>query len=152
MQFARDPRNLSITTLPRVKPKTNSNWISQGRIPVAMPARSRCSCFLTSRRAHLLGILLIDTHTGMRRTEPLSLHRSPVDLADLARGTITLLRAKNGKQRVVLASEYLISADECRMSWTLIAPSGANSEDPAESIFVSVPLYPRRRRSFILAL
>ena len=53
---------------------------------------------LTGRRAHLLDILQIDTHTGMRRTELLSLQRSQVDLA---RGTILLLHTKNGKQRVV---------------------------------------------------
>ncbi|MGH9822440.1 MAG: hypothetical protein ACREDR_04215, partial [Blastocatellia bacterium] len=35
---------------------------------------------LVGRRAHLLDILRIDTHTGLRRTELLSLHRSQVDL------------------------------------------------------------------------
>lgn len=53
---------------------------------------------LTGRRAHLLDILQIDTHTGMRRTELLSLHKSQVDLF---RDTILLLHTKNGKQRVV---------------------------------------------------
>jgi len=53
---------------------------------------------LTGRRAHLLDILQIDTHTGMRRTELLSLHKSQVDLV---RNTVLLLHTKNGKQRVI---------------------------------------------------
>ncbi|HZS45141.1 MAG TPA: site-specific integrase [Blastocatellia bacterium] len=53
---------------------------------------------LVGRRKHLLDILLVDTHTGMRRTELLSLHRSQVDLV---RSTILLLHTKNGKQRTV---------------------------------------------------
>src|SRR5262249_44006973 len=53
---------------------------------------------LTGRRAHLLDILQIDTHTGMRRTELLSLNSSQVDLV---RNTILLTHTKNGKQRVV---------------------------------------------------
>src|SRR5262249_6445359 len=53
---------------------------------------------LIGARAHLLDILQIDTHTGMRRTELLSLHRSQVDLS---RNTIVVLHTKNGKQRVI---------------------------------------------------
>src|SRR5262249_12851805 len=53
---------------------------------------------LTGARAHLLDILQIDTHTGMRRTELLSLHRSQIDLS---RNTIVVLHTKNGKQRVI---------------------------------------------------
>jgi integrase len=52
--------------------------------------------FLTGRREHLLYILEIDLHTGMRRTELLSLHKSQVDFV---RGSILLTHTKNGKPR-----------------------------------------------------
>jgi integrase len=54
--------------------------------------------FLTGRRKHLLDILTIDLHTGMRRTELLSLHRRQVDFI---RGEIVLTKTKSGKPRSI---------------------------------------------------
>lgn len=58
----------------------------------------RLKPFLTGRRRHLLDILTIDLHTGMRKTELLSLHKSQVDLV---RGSILLIHTKNGKPRTI---------------------------------------------------
>jgi integrase len=54
--------------------------------------------FLTGRRKHLLDILEIDLHTGMRRTELLSLHISQVNFI---RDEIILTKTKSGKPRLV---------------------------------------------------
>ena len=54
--------------------------------------------FLTGRRKHLLDILEIDLHTGMRRTELLSLHVSQVNFI---RDEILLTKTKSGKPRLV---------------------------------------------------
>ena len=59
---------------------------------------ARLKPFLTGRRKHLLDILEIDLHTGMRRTELLSLHKSQVDFV---RGSILLTHTKNGKPRTI---------------------------------------------------
>ncbi len=59
---------------------------------------ARLKPFLTGRRKHLLDILEIDLHTGMRRTELLSLHQSQVDFV---RGSILLTHTKNGKSRTI---------------------------------------------------
>jgi len=53
---------------------------------------------LSGRRSRLLDILVIDLHTGMRKSELLSLHKSQVDFL---RGRILLTRTKNGKSRTV---------------------------------------------------
>ncbi len=54
--------------------------------------------FLTGRRKHLLDILEIDLHTGMRRTEFLSLHVSQINFI---RDEILLTKTKSGKPRLV---------------------------------------------------
>lgn len=54
--------------------------------------------YLTGRRKHLLDILEIDLHTGMRRTELLSLHVSQVNFI---RDEILLTKTKSGKPRLV---------------------------------------------------
>ncbi len=54
--------------------------------------------FLTGRRAHLRDILMISLHTGMRRTEILTLHKSQVDFL---RDAIEITRTKSGKSRTV---------------------------------------------------
>jgi len=53
---------------------------------------------LTGRRAHLRDILTINLHTGMRRTEILTLHRSQIDFL---RSSIELTRTKSGRSRSV---------------------------------------------------
>jgi integrase len=53
---------------------------------------------LTGRRKHLLNIFEIDLHTGMRRTELLSLHVSQVNFI---RDEILLTKTKSGKPRLV---------------------------------------------------
>jgi len=53
---------------------------------------------LTGRRTHLRDILTINLHTGMRRTEILTLHESQIDFF---RDSIELTRTKNGKSRSV---------------------------------------------------
>jgi integrase len=53
---------------------------------------------LTGRRAHLKDILTINLHTGMRRTEILTLHRSQIDFL---RESIELTRTKSGRSRSV---------------------------------------------------
>jgi integrase len=53
---------------------------------------------LTGRRQHLLDITLIDLHTGMRRTEILTLHRRQIDFI---RGSIEVIETKNGRPRSV---------------------------------------------------
>jgi integrase len=53
---------------------------------------------LTGRRKHLLDILEIDLHTGMRRTELLSLHISQMNFI---RDEILLTKTKSGKPRLV---------------------------------------------------
>ena len=54
--------------------------------------------FLTGRRAHLRDTLMISLHTGMRRTEILTLHRSQIDFL---RDAIEITRTKSGKSRSV---------------------------------------------------
>jgi integrase len=54
--------------------------------------------YLTGRRKHLLDILEIDLHTGMRRTELLSLHTSQINFI---RDEIILTKTKSGKPRTV---------------------------------------------------
>jgi len=54
--------------------------------------------FLTGRRAHLRDILMISLHTGMRRTEILTLHKSQIDFL---RDAIEITRTKSGKSRSV---------------------------------------------------
>lgn len=54
--------------------------------------------FLTGRRKHLLNILTISLHTGMRRTELLSLHKDQVDLVG---SWLHLTHTKNNKPRLV---------------------------------------------------
>ena len=54
--------------------------------------------YLTGRRKHLLDILEIDLHTGMRRTELLSLHVSQINFI---RDEILLTKTKSGKPRLV---------------------------------------------------
>jgi integrase len=51
---------------------------------------------LTGRRRHLLDIIVIDLHTGMRRTEILTLHKKQIDFI---RGSIEVIETKNGKPR-----------------------------------------------------
>jgi integrase len=53
---------------------------------------------LTGRRAHLRDILTINLHTGMRRTEILTLHRNQIDFL---RESIELTRTKSGRSRSV---------------------------------------------------
>ncbi|MCI0487534.1 MAG: site-specific integrase, partial [Blastocatellia bacterium] len=53
---------------------------------------------LTGRRSHLLDITIIDLHTGMRRTEILTLHKNQIDFI---RGSIEVIGTKNGKSRSV---------------------------------------------------
>ena len=53
---------------------------------------------LTGRRAHLRDILTINLHTGMRRTEILTLHRSQIDFL---RCSIELTKTKSGRSRSV---------------------------------------------------
>lgn len=53
---------------------------------------------LTGRRRHLLDIIIIDLHTGMRRTEILTLHTGQIDFI---RGSIEVIETKNGKPRSV---------------------------------------------------
>jgi integrase len=53
---------------------------------------------LTRRRAHLRDILIINLHTGMRRTEILTLHKGQIDFL---RGSIELTKTKSGKSRSV---------------------------------------------------
>ncbi|MFP5262006.1 MAG: tyrosine-type recombinase/integrase [Blastocatellia bacterium] len=53
---------------------------------------------LRGRRAHLRDILLINLHTGMRRTEILTLHKGQIDFL---RDSIELTRTKSGKSRSV---------------------------------------------------
>lgn len=59
---------------------------------------------LTGRRKHLLDILLIDLHTGMRRTELLSLHRRQIDFI---RDEIVLTQTKSGKPRTIPIHEEI---------------------------------------------
>jgi integrase len=54
--------------------------------------------FLSGRRSHLLDIVVIDLHTGMRKRELLSLHK---DQIDFLRDRILLTHTKNGKPRTV---------------------------------------------------
>lgn len=54
--------------------------------------------YLTGRRKHLLDILEIDLHTGMRRTELLSLNVSQINFI---RDEILLIKTKSGKPRLV---------------------------------------------------
>jgi len=58
----------------------------------------RLMAVLTNRRAHLLPIVLIALHTGMRRGEILSLRWEQVDFV---RESIYLLHTKSGKPRTV---------------------------------------------------
>ena len=53
---------------------------------------------LTGRRRHLLDIVIIDLHTGMRRTEILTLHKRQIDFI---RGSIEVIETKNGRPRSV---------------------------------------------------
>jgi integrase len=53
---------------------------------------------LTGRRRHLLDIIIIGLHTGMRRTEILTLHKRQIDFI---RGSIEDIETKNGKPRSV---------------------------------------------------
>jgi len=53
---------------------------------------------LTGRRSHLYDILTIDQHTGMRKTELLSLNKSQIDFL---RDRIILTNTKNGKPRSI---------------------------------------------------
>jgi integrase len=60
---------------------------------------------LRGRRRHLLDIVVIDLHTGMRRNEILSLHKSQIDLL---RDSIELnAKTKSGKPRSVPIHENL---------------------------------------------
>jgi integrase len=59
----------------------------------------RLLAVLNGRRRHLMDIVLIDLHTGMRRTEILSLHKNQIDFV---RGSIELTSAtKSGKPRSI---------------------------------------------------
>jgi len=53
---------------------------------------------LVGRRKHLLDIIEIDLHTGMRKMELLSLHKSQLDFD---RNSIHLAHTKNGKPRSI---------------------------------------------------
>jgi len=53
---------------------------------------------LTGRRRHLLDIVIIDLHTGMRRTEILTLHTRQIDFI---RGSVEVIETKNGRPRSV---------------------------------------------------
>ena len=73
---------------------------------------------LSGRRSHLLDILVIDLHTGMRKREVLSLHKSQVDFL---RGRILLTHTKNGKARTVPIPRWHTTdlAAPLRCLWTV---------------------------------
>jgi integrase len=59
---------------------------------------------LTDRRCRLLDIVVIDLHTGMRRTEILTLHKKQIDFI---RCSIEIIETKNGKPRSVPTHQAL---------------------------------------------